>query len=56
LRPIFGSSRRTGLTGASSPPVRAGCGGPAVAPRGIPDGADVDEPPLKVNAGGFFAG
>src|SRR5579863_9344505 len=42
LRPILGSSRRTCLTGASSPPVRAGTGArPA-------RGAVVLDPPLNV--------
>src|SRR5579864_7461173 len=42
LRPILGSSRRICLTGASSPPVRAGAG--ARPPRG----AVVLDPPLNV--------
>src|SRR5690606_35454115 len=44
FRPIFGSSRRTVLTGASSPPVRAGRGATAVAVCA----PALAEPPLRV--------
>src|SRR6187549_3530389 len=51
LRPTFGSSRRTVVTAASSPPVRAGRGA-ALAEKGA--GAVEVDPPLRVIGDGFL--